>query len=478
MKLRTRILLTAIGLSLAGIVLVGVLSAVQIRDYLEERQERELVSLAGLIGGLAGDGSVAAGSESSDTLLHRLASSLGVRISLIRSDGAVVFDSALPRSRLGEVANHADRPEVKDARATGFGKARRWSETSREELVYIVRPVAGAAPGAMAGGFVRVALPAKEVDALDERIRTIVALVAGGSLLLLLLVGFQISKRISRPVTDIVATAQAIKEGDLTQRIPVTGNDEMASLSTAINDMAEKLGADIERLRKLERVRSEFLGNVSHELRTPIFSIQGFLETLLDGAMDDPAVNRDFLEKAYSHASRLNTLLSDLIEISRIESGDMKMSFRYFPVADFIRQAADEMRPAAERKNLHVEIELAVDPDEKVYGDRERLKQVVINLVDNAVKYTDPGGAITVAARYERNAVRIDVRDTGAGIAEEHLPRIFERFYRVDRDRSREVGGTGLGLAIVKHIVEAHGGVMRVESEPGRGSTFSFTLKR
>jgi two-component system phosphate regulon sensor histidine kinase PhoR len=224
--------------------------------------------------------------------------------------------------------------------------------------------------------------------------------------------------------------------------------------------------------------RSEFLANVSHELRTPIFSIQGFLETLLDGAVDDPTVNREFLDKAHRHAGRLNALLNDLIEIARIESGEMKMSFRYFSIGEFLLGVIEEMRGQAEKRNLSLSLSPGIRPDELVYGDRDRLKQVMVNLIDNAIKYTEPGGSIVCFVSVEGDRTVVHVRDSGSGIAPEHLPRIFERFYRVDRDRSREVGGTGLGLAIVKHIVEAHGGTISVESTVGKGSTFSFSLKR
>jgi two-component system phosphate regulon sensor histidine kinase PhoR len=241
--------------------------------------------------------------------------------------------------------------------------------------------------------------------------------------------------------------------------------------------MTEKLKQDIEQLKKLERVRSEFLGNVSHELRTPIFSLKGFLETLMDGAIDDPQVNRAFIQRAYAHATRLDTLLADLIEISRIESGEMRMSFRYFDVAEFLSQVREDYVDDAEKKKQSLALELP-SREISVYGDKERLRQALGNILDNAVKYTQGGTTIILRAEERDGMVEISVKDNGPGIPAEHLPRIFERFYRVDKNRSRDVGGTGLGLAIVKHIVEAHGGKIHVASEVGKGTKFWFELKK
>jgi two-component system phosphate regulon sensor histidine kinase PhoR len=216
---------------------------------------------------------------------------------------------------------------------------------------------------------------------------------------------------------------------------------------------------------------------VSHELRTPIFAIQGILETLAAGALDDKEVSNDFISRALENTKRLNTLLNDLIEISRIESGDMKMSFRYFPLKDFLIQVVDEMSHFASEKNITLEFDKSISPVD-IVGDKDRLKQVMINLIDNAIKYNKPNGNVLISYYATNSAVLISVADTGVGIPAEHLPRIFERFYRVDKERSREEGGTGLGLAIVKHILEAHGSKIEVQSEVGIGSTFQFSLKK
>lgn len=285
------------------------------------------------------------------------------------------------------------------------------------------------------------------------------------------------SNRQAKILTTIVDALQRISAGDLSVQLPKTGSAELKQISELMNQVVGNLKRDIAKFERLERVRSEFLANVSHELRTPIFNIQGFIETLIDGAIDDPNVNREFLQKALAHSERLNVLLNDLIEISRIESGEMRMSFRYFDITAFLKNVIGEVLPKAEKKSLKI-VEYLNSNEVLVLGDKERLRQVLYNLIDNSIKYTDPGGTIEAGSDELANSVRVFVRDTGVGIGEEHLPRIFERFYRVDKDRSRSVGGTGLGLAIVKHIIEAHHSKVEVKSELGKGSEFSFVLKK
>ncbi|HEY3876384.1 MAG TPA: ATP-binding protein [Candidatus Kapabacteria bacterium] len=259
---------------------------------------------------------------------------------------------------------------------------------------------------------------------------------------------------------------------------------ELHALRQAIEHISERMDRNWETRQKLERIRSEFLANVSHELRTPIFAVKGFVETLLDGAIDDPNVNRDFLERAHAQAERLSNLLNDLIDISRIESGEMRMSFRMFDLQPFLREFVQEVQPLARAKAIELYFTGNILPHHEVnaYADKERLKQVLFNLVDNAIKYSGRGAAIKIEllnGEPEPQLVSVRVSDTGVGIAPEHLPRLFERFYRIDKDRVRSApGGTGLGLAIVKHIVEAHRGHISVQSEPHKGSTFQFTLQK
>ncbi len=252
--------------------------------------------------------------------------------------------------------------------------------------------------------------------------------------------------------------------------------ESLTILEDEIKSMFNRVQNDIEYLRKLERVRTEFLGNVSHELRTPIFAIQGYIETLLNGAINDNKVNKYFLEKANFHTIALSNLLNDLIDISMIESGVMRMSFRYFNVYEFLNIIINELQPTAQNKNLEL-ILLPFRKNLQLFGDKVRLKQVMNNLIMNALKYTEEG-KVEILVEEEERYGKIIVHDTGIGIPKEDLERIFERFYRIDKARSREVGGTGLGLAIVKHIVEAHNSKVEVKSEVGKGSEFSFRLKK
>jgi two-component system phosphate regulon sensor histidine kinase PhoR len=288
-------------------------------------------------------------------------------------------------------------------------------------------------------------------------------------------------RRLQRSVRDplqIVETVTtSIAQGAVSARIslPLDSDPSVAQTAAAVNRLADRAAHDIDEMHRLERVRSEFIANVSHELRTPIFSVQGYLETLLDGAMDDPAVAIPFLEKAYHNAMRLNVLLNDLIDISRIESGELKFSFRYFDIVDLITELVHTSEIRARQAN--VTVSYTHDDAHSVYGDKERLSQVLTNLLDNAIKYNVDGGRVNVITRAVEGGVHIEISDTGIGIPEQHLSRIFERFYRVDKDRSRAVGGTGLGLAIVKHILEAHDAHIDVSSKAGEGTHIGFTLR-
>jgi two-component system, OmpR family, phosphate regulon sensor histidine kinase PhoR len=477
MNIRTKITTTYIGLIVLGVIAVSIISSLQINNYLDGRIARTLHDQVGLVGILFEEGKLSVdSSDATDQELRRVAGTLGFRLTVIKNDGTLVFDSDVPRDSLAAVENHSSRPEILGAKANGTGADRRRSHTVGQEFLYTARRITSPNLGSLDSGYVRVALPLTEVAVMDNRVQKIIWAVGLVTVLIAAVVGYQVSKRITKPLLGLAQTAGQIKHGHLDQRANVSSGDEIEALAEALNAMAEKLSSDISRMKKLEQVRSEFLGNVSHELRTPIFSIQGFLETLLDGALDDPSVNREFLERAHRQATRLNTLLNDLIDISRIESGDMKMSFRFFPVNDLFEQTVEEVREQAEKKQIRLTCKIT-PPMKDVYGDRERLKQVLINLADNAVKYTGEGGSVEIRARLQGNSCLIKVEDNGSGIAKEHLGRIFERFYRVDHDRSRDAGGTGLGLAIVKHIVEAHDSHVTVQSRPGKGSVFAFTLR-
>ncbi len=231
---------------------------------------------------------------------------------------------------------------------------------------------------------------------------------------------------------------------------------------------------DVTQLRQLETLRRDFVANASHELRTPVASIRSAVETL-QGAMEDPQAARSFLGMIERNAKRLQQLVEDLLDLSRIESRELRLQMESVDLGAFAQQVAGAFTRQMEQKSLSLE----VDPGAqgvRARADRRALEQVLSNILDNAVKYGQRGGTLRLGATVEGAMVRFSVADDGPGIAAEHLPRLFERFFRVDPGRSRDLGGTGLGLAIVKHLVEAMGGRVRVESEPGKGSTFSFTL--
>ena len=235
---------------------------------------------------------------------------------------------------------------------------------------------------------------------------------------------------------------------------------------------------EIEQLKKLEQYRKEFLGNVSHELKTPIFNIQGYLETLLDGGLDDTKVSKDFITRASRNAERLSEIVSDLLLISQYESGDLKLDLDRYDIREQAEDIFESFAMQAKAKKIDLRFRENYTRPIMVTADKSRIGQVFYNLISNAIKYCNENCFVSITFAELDDIVTVEVADNGPGISQEHLDRLFERFYRVDKARSREQGGTGLGLAIVKHILEAHKQYVTVQSSVGIGTTFAFTLRK
>jgi two-component system phosphate regulon sensor histidine kinase PhoR len=249
-------------------------------------------------------------------------------------------------------------------------------------------------------------------------------------------------------------------------------------METQVKDWVTDKSKEIEDLKKLEQFRKEFLANLSHELKTPIFNIQGYVHTLLDGAMDEPEVMKHFLERTAKSIDRLNNLVDDLDEISKIERGEVAMIKEIFDITQLVKEVFESMELKAVKQGISLSVKKGFEKPFFVHADKEKIRQVITNLIDNSIKYGTLNGETTASYYDMDDNILIEITDNGIGISEEHLPRLFERFYRIDKHRSREQGGTGLGLAIVKHIIEAHEQTINVRSTVGVGTTFAFTLQK
>jgi two-component system, OmpR family, phosphate regulon sensor histidine kinase PhoR len=251
------------------------------------------------------------------------------------------------------------------------------------------------------------------------------------------------------------------------QALPVNYGETETGVLAALHDITE--------LRRLERMRQEFVANASHELKTPLTAIKGFVETLLEGAIDDPKHNREFLETIQEQSNRLMRLIEDLLDLSAIEAKRVEYRFEPTVVSDVIERIFKGLEPMAKAKKVRLINQLASDLP-RVRADREKLGQILMNLIDNGIKFNKPDGTVRLSAQIKNGFLEVTVADTGMGIATEDLPRVFERFFRTDRSHSHDIAGTGLGLAIVKHLVENHQGKAAADSRLGEGSTFRFTL--
>jgi two-component system phosphate regulon sensor histidine kinase PhoR len=522
-----------------------------------------------------------------DSLCKALGEAAKTRFTYILPSGKVIGDSnADPRS----MENHADRPEIGRAFAGETGTSIRFSDTEKMRRMYVAVPLKR--DGAVVG-VIRASVPLSVVDEglRAMRIRmlaglVVVALIAGA-------VSFQMARRIGRPLRDLRDGLERFEREGLGYRIPVSHLEEIGSIASLMNDLAERLderiraevrqlneqeavfssmveglivvdpgeritrinrsaarfldvepeaalgksiqeivrspylqefvtralstaepvegdvlirveqgerflqahgalllddkgkriGAvivlnDVTRLQRLEGVRRDFVANVSHELKTPITAIKGFVETLRDGAVRRPAEAEKFLEIVAKQADRMNSIIEDLLLLSRVEQDtrEAKVALESVPLKGVILEAVQVCEPKAHAKDIRITVDCPDGLAARI--NAALLEQAIVNLIDNAIKYSEPGQPVSVEAAADDGGVTISVRDKGAGIEPEHLPRIFERFYRVDKARSRTLGGTGLGLAIVKHIVQAHGGTVTVESAPGAGTTFALHVPK
>lgn len=281
-----------------------------------------------------------------------------------------------------------------------------------------------------------------------------------------ILVSLFVSQRVVTPVQHMMRASRHIAEGHYHERVRVISNDELGQLAGSFNQMAASL-------EQTEAMRRELIGNVAHELRTPLSTIKGYMEGLMDGVLPPEPTT---YQQVYREADRLQRLVSDLQELSRVESGTFELNRQSVNLAELINHTATRLRPQFEEKGIRLNLEIPSDLPQ-IHGDEDRISQVLINLIGNALQYTPTGGTVTVAAEIHPQELSVTITDTGIGLAPEHLPHLFTRFYRVDKSRSRAGGGSGIGLTITKHLIEAHGGRLRAKSNGvGRGSAFSFSL--
>ena len=395
----------------------------------------------------------------------------GLRVTLVDSDGKVVGESNVNELDMSKMDNHIDRPEISNSIKDGISKIERYSNTLNEEFIYVVKKV-----DLPDFSFVRVAQTMDFVNLLVEhrsgtRIDIFIIISIG-----LLIFTILVDRWINTPIRKVADFAKNIKDGKFENRIKIKSSDEIGELAKNMNQLAETIEADISNMKKMEDVRTEFLSNVTHELKTPIASIVGYLETLKDGALKDKDVNKTFIKRSLKNAKRLEALVTDLVDISRIETGEMEIQLEKVNIQPILEEVVNDARQRNRNLELDIKLSLGDQKEIVVYGNSDRLRQVFDNLVSNAIRYTEIGNVI-ISAEITDTEVEFTVSDTGMGMDSESKERIFERFFRTDDARKIVRGGTGLGLAICKHIIEAHNSSLSVDSIEQEGSTFAFSLE-
>ena len=389
------------------------------------------------------------------------------RITLIKRSGSVVFDSSTSK----QLENHLDRPEMKAAMSGLKEYVERYSDTLQKNMMYSAKAIPDS------NLIVRLALPTSALEKQINQALNFFIILFFVVTIFSLGISAILAKRLTRPISEMTEITAAISKGNYAARLKHLPKNELGVLGKSINQLAMDVADNISRREKMDIVRRQFTTNVSHELKTPLASIKGYTETLLGGAIDDRDFSLKFLQTINRNVDRLIGLVKDLLDLASIEAKEGLIMLGELSWESSIKEISERYKVEFENK----QIELTIKQDSlgsKVMGSQKAMLHILDNLVQNAIKYSPKGGKLSISVHPNEKTVTLKVIDNGIGISEENLERIFERFYRVDFARSQEISGTGLGLAIVKHLIIQLHGHIDVESQLGKGSTFSVTLNR
>jgi two-component system phosphate regulon sensor histidine kinase PhoR len=445
--------------------------SLRLRDHFEKKISAELKSNAVLVADILEKDLAEDKFEEIQQKTSQLADKLNLRITVIDKDGRVLGDSEEQPSLM---ENHSDRTEVIETIKTGFGQSTRFSDTLGINMKYVA---VRADQGDRILGIVRFALPLSRVQPEIRIIYRVVLFGTIAAVIIALIVAYFVSRSITLPIRQVKETARQIARGDFSRRVRIKSRGELRELAESLNTMADELQQKMENLKRLDRVRTDFVANVSHELKTPLTLIKGYIETLQNKAINDKEKSARFISIIKEHSDRLGYIIDDLLSLSEVELSRDCVNRTEFDLKEVIDEISLGFGQALAEKNQSLTVRTHGN-DFSIQADRNKVEQVFANLIDNSIKYTKESGRIEISLYEEDQTVRVTVKDNGIGIPKEHRHRVFERFYRVDKARSRELGGTGLGLSIVKHIVLAHNGNIAIESEPNKGTTVSVTFPK
>lgn len=461
MSIRSKLAWTFILLLIFGITAISSYSILFIRNYLLSEGEEQIINdsewLAITIQNLRVDGNF-------ETNLNEAARTSGYRLAVYDEDG--VLFAYVPYDEMFEVDDELD-PEIRSSLAMEQIVLENKPESDILQTYAILDSELNPA---------RYLTVSISKDLIYEPIKTIRWIIYTGmfiSIGLVILVSILFSRYISRPILQLESAARDISQGNVDRTLNLDRKDEFGKLAESLNRMAQRFRADHEEMKRLYQKQSQFFADITHELRNPLHTISGSIEMLQMGGLTEEQ-RKLYLKTASRQTHRINRLFKDLVTLQRYDSDSYFIEKKTFDIKDVISQVVELHESEANEKNIKMVVD---ESSHKVIADPNKIEQVLENLVSNAVKYTNKG-EITINIEPNDGSVRVEVKDTGIGISNEHLGRLFDRFYRTDKARSRDKGGTGLGLAVVKSILSAHGSEINVESQPGKGSKFWFILPK